>query len=68
MQIAEIRSGGLFDQYDVPKGLIITSINGKQVNSVDDIDNALNASTNDMIRISGITADGSRLTMNFPVR
>ena len=26
------------------------------------------ASTNDMVRISGITSDGSRLTMNFPIR
>ncbi len=68
IQLAEVRSGGLFDQYDVPKGLVITSINGKQVNSVDDIDSALEASTNDMVRISGITSDGSRLTMNFPIR
>lgn len=68
MQIADVRSGGLFDQYDVPRGLIVTNINGKQVNSVDDIENALEASSNNMIRISGITSDGARLTMNFPVK
>lgn len=68
IQLAEVRNGGLFEQYNVPKGLIITNINGKEVNSVEDIDDALDASSNNMIRISGITYDGSRLTMSFPIR
>lgn len=68
IEIAQIRQGGLFDQYNVPQGLIITNMNGKPVGSIDEIDDALNKSTNGMIQISGVTLDGSRLTMSFPVR
>ena len=68
MQIAKIRKGGLFAQYGVPGDFIITSINKKPVNSIDDIDNALNASSNDILEISGIRSNGANLTMMFQVR
>ncbi|RXF71594.1 Do family serine endopeptidase [Arcticibacter tournemirensis] len=65
--VTEARDGGLFSNFGIEKGTIITSINNKPINKVDDIDNALSASSNNMIRINGISADGSRIMMSFPV-
>ncbi len=65
--VTEARDGGLFSNFGIEKGTIITSINNKPINKVDDIDNALSASNNNMIRINGISADGSRIMMSFPI-
>lgn len=66
--LSDVRQGGLFDLYDVPRGLIITKINGAEVNTVDDIESALGASKNNMLRIEGITADGRFMQLSFPVQ
>lgn len=65
MVISEVRKGGLFDQYGVPRGLIITNINGLAVNSVDDIEKALGKSSS-MINIKGFSPDGGRMELTFP--
>lgn len=59
--------GGLFSNYGIEKGTIITNINDRPVNKLDDIDNALSATKNNMLRINGITVDGSRIMMTFPI-
>lgn len=66
--VTEVRRGGLFEQVDLPKGTIITSINGKPVAKVDDIDAALASRRNDMLQITGIGPDGSRINYTFQVR
>lgn len=66
--VAEVRSGGLFDQIDLPKGTIITAINGKSVAKVDDLDEALGNRKNDMLQITGIAPDGARINYTFQVR
>lgn len=66
--VSEVRRGGLFDMYDIPRGLIITQINGKAVSNVDDVESALGSTKNNMIRITGVTPDGGRATMSFPVQ
>lgn len=66
--VAEVRRGGLFEQVDLPKGTIITAINGKAVAKVDDIDAALANRRNDMLQITGIGPDGSRINYTFQVR
>ncbi len=66
--VAEVRSGGLFDQIDLPKGTIITAINGKPVGKVDDLDEALGNRKNDMLQITGIAPDGARINYTFQVR
>jgi S1-C subfamily serine protease len=65
--LSDVRKGGLFDMYDVPRGLIITMINGRPVNNVDQIEAALGASNNNMIRIEGMTQDGGIVQLTFPV-
>jgi Do/DeqQ family serine protease len=66
--LSVVRRGGLFDMYDVPRGLIITRINGKPVNNVDQIEAALGASNNNMIRIEGMTQDGGMVQLTFPAK
>ena len=65
MVISEVRKGGLFDQYGVPRGLIITSINGMAVNNIDQIETALGKSSK-MINIKGFSPDGGRVELTFP--
>ncbi|PWG82315.1 Do family serine endopeptidase [Pararcticibacter amylolyticus] len=65
--ITEVRRGGVFAENGIEKGTIITSINGKAVGKPDDIDAALSSSRNNMIRLNGISPDGSRIMMTFPV-
>jgi Do/DeqQ family serine protease len=66
--LSDVRRGGLFDMYDVPRGLIITKINGKPVNTVDQVESALGASNNNMIRIEGRTQDGGSVQLTFPAK
>ncbi len=65
--VADVRDGGLFSNFGIEKGTIITGINDKPINKVDDIDAALSAGRNNMIRITGISTDGSRIMMSFPM-
>ena len=65
--VTEVRRGGLFDQFEIPKGTILTSVNGRPVNKSDDIDAALGATKGNMVRINGITPDGARISYSFPV-
>lgn len=66
--LSDVRKGGLFDMYDVPRGLIITKINGAPVNNVEQIESALGASKNNLIRIEGFTQDGGMIQLTFPVK
>jgi len=66
--VSDVRRDGLFATYDVPKGLIITSINGRPVNNVDEVESALGSSKNNMIQLNGITQDGARLDLRFPLK
>lgn len=65
--VSDVRSNGLFEEFEIPEGMIITSINGKSVNNSDDVSSALGASRDNMIRINGILTDGSRVSYNFQV-
>lgn len=67
VMVAGARPGGLLHQYDIAKGTIITHINGKPVNSIDDVESAVVASGNNAIRIDGITIDGARFRATFPI-
>lgn len=66
--LSDVRKGGLFDLYDVPRGLIITRINNTPVNNIEQIETALGASDNNMIRLEGMTQDGGRIQLTFPVK
>lgn len=66
--VSGVTGDGLFSRYDIPQGLIITTINGKAVNSSADVSSALGSSRDGMIRINGLDSDGSRVTISFPGR
>ena len=65
--VTEVYENGLFEEAEIPKGTVITGINGKLINSVEDMDNALLESRNNMVRIDGIAPDGSRFRTILPV-
>lgn len=60
--VTEIIPGKLFDYWDVSKGLLITKVNGKPVNSTADIEKALPTSPNGKTTITGVNENG---TFNF---
>ena len=65
--ITEVQRGGFFDSAGMAEGTIITNVNGRGVNTVAELDNALAASTSGMVRIDGVTSDGTAFVFNFPL-
>ncbi len=68
VKVTSIAKGKLMDYYEIPQGIIITYVNGKPVNNVDDVENALAQGRNNMIAISGISPDGAKFTYTFPTK
>ncbi len=62
--VTGVEAGKLFDSLDVPKGMLITTVNGTAVNSVKDVENALPTSKNGMTTITGFTENG-KYTFSF---
>ncbi len=62
-----VTPGKIFDNYDLPKGTVITSINGKGVNNNDQVLSALKQST-EMVSFIGIIQDGSRFRITLPLK
>lgn len=65
--VAGARPGGMLYENSITKGTIITHINGKPVNKVEDIESAVVASKNNMMRLDGVNPDGVRFMVSFPV-
>jgi len=65
--VSAVKPGGFLSDYEIPAGTIITSMNGKPVNKVDDINEALGAAKNNMLRIDGITPDGGKIMLTVPL-
>jgi len=63
--VTAVERGKLFDSFDVEKGLLITTVNGRPVNSARDIEAALPTSKNGKTTISGIGANGRKYTFSF---
>jgi len=57
--VTSVEPGKLFDYFDVTKGLLITKVNGKPVNSTDDVEKALETSANGKTTISGVGEHGT---------
>ncbi len=56
--VTSVTPGKLFDYWDISKGLLITKVNGKPVNSADDIEKALPTSSNGKTTITGVSENG----------
>jgi Do/DeqQ family serine protease len=67
IMITEIEQGGFFYQAGIPEGTIITRVNGKPVNSVEEFNKLLGTSQNGAVRMEGLTPDGARFMFNFPL-
>lgn len=67
VQVTQVHKGGLFEYFNVQKGLVITHINGKEVNNVDDVEAALASGDKRYINITGVPQRGSRVEFNLPI-
>lgn len=57
--VTNVAPGKIFDSLEIPKGLLVTAVNGKPVNSAKDVEAALPQSRNGMTTISGVTEQGN---------
>ena len=65
--IAQVHRGGLFEYFGFERGLVITEINGKPVNNIDDIESALGNTRRNMVNIVSVPRRGSTREMNLPL-
>lgn len=65
--VSSVVTGKAFDNIGVEKGLIITKVNGVPVNSVADVQKALPQTRNNMIYMSGVSAQGT-FNFSFPAQ
>lgn len=57
--VTGVQPGKIFDTMELPKGLLVTTINGKPVNSQREVEAALPYSRNGMTTISGVGPNGN---------
>ncbi|TAE40560.1 MAG: Do family serine endopeptidase [Sphingobacteriales bacterium] len=67
VMVQSVTPGKIFDNYDLPKGTVITTINGKGVNNNDQVISALKQS-DQMVSFQGIIQDGSRFRITLPLK
>ena len=67
LRVTEVRPGGFLDNLEMPVGTIITSINGRNINKVQDVESAIAASRNNMATINAITPGGELMRYQFQV-
>jgi serine protease Do len=65
--VTQVQRGSFFDSAGIPEGTIITAVNGRRVNNLADLDAALAASKSGMVRLDGITPDGTTFVFNIPL-
>lgn len=65
--VTKVHPGGFFDSAGIPEGTVIARVNGRAVNNLADISRALAASRRGMVRLDGITPDGTAFVFNFPL-
>jgi len=65
--VTQVREGGMFDNFDVAVGSVITNINKQPISNVADIDKAITNLRNGNVLISGISPDGTRFNNSFLV-
>ncbi|MBC7915405.1 MAG: Do family serine endopeptidase [Pyrinomonadaceae bacterium] len=66
VMVAGVRPGGFLYENSITKGTIITKINNKPVNKIEDIEPAVNSSKN-IIRLEGINPEGAPFMVMFQV-
>ncbi|WP_461490206.1 trypsin-like peptidase domain-containing protein [Pontibacter sp. HJ8] len=67
LYVTEVQRGGFFDSAGIPRGSIITRVNGNPVGSLSDLNKVLGASRSGSVRLEGILPDGTRFVFSFPL-
>lgn len=65
--VTQIHRGGVFEYFEVQKGMVISHVNGKPVNNVDDVETALGSTRRNIVSITGVPERGSRVEFNVPL-
>ncbi|WP_205942347.1 trypsin-like peptidase domain-containing protein [Pedobacter sp. SYP-B3415] len=65
--VTSVQEGKAFDMYGIPQGLLITSVNGIPVNSAADVEKALPQTRNNMVNITGVSANGT-ISYNYQAK
>jgi serine protease Do len=65
--VTGVQQDGFFDAAGIPEGSIILGVNGLRVNTVAELDRALESSRSGMARIDGITPEGISFVINIPL-
>jgi serine protease Do len=66
--VTQVRSGGIFDDTEIPVGSVITSINKQPINSVADMDKVITNLKNGRLIITGYYPDGGSFSNVFEVQ
>lgn len=66
--VSSVKPGGFFDQLDVVPGTVITSINGRPITKVEDIETAISSGRNNMATINAISPEGMQIRYQFQVK
>jgi Do/DeqQ family serine protease len=66
--VTQVRPGRVFDNFEIPVGSIITSINKSPINSVADIDKVITNLHNGNLVIAGYYPDGTNFNNMFQVQ
>src|SRR5690606_29144165 len=64
--VTQVHRDGIFGYFGVERGLIVTHVNGKPVNNVDQIESALGETKRNIVRITGVSDNGT-VEFNFPI-
>jgi S1-C subfamily serine protease len=65
--ITALQEGGVFEQAGIPRGTVITTVNGYPINTLEDLNKAFQSPKGGQIRIDGFTPDGARFVFNIPL-
>jgi Do/DeqQ family serine protease len=68
VKVTQVRPGRVFDNFEIPVGSVITSINKSPINNVADIDKAITNLRNGNLVISGYYPDGTNFNNMFQVQ
>jgi len=68
VMVTQVRRGGMFADFDMPVGSVITGINNQPINSVGDIDKAITNIHNGIIIIAGIDNEGRMFKNRFQLQ
>jgi len=68
VMVTQVRRGGMFADFDMPVGSVITGINNQPINSVGDIDKAITNIHNGIVIIAGIDNDGRMFKNRFQLQ